>query len=156
MAYYPKYSTEYVAGEDGSQDTRGLVKDYLDPKWKGKRSMIPYFEVGSDPKSVSLMRKFQNSNLPFDFGNAFPRGYVDVEEYLQNISPVGRKMQMGGMNPMSDFFMDNDLPLYQTKGSFDGVDLSGIPMDENGLYILTAIPDINTMRAAAKYNQEDF
>ncbi len=116
MAYYPKYPTGYMQGEEGSGDNRGFVKDYLDPKWKGKRSMIPYFEVGSDPNSVSLMRKFQNSNLPFDFGNAFPRGYMDVEEYLQNISPVGRKMQMGGMNPMSDFFMDNDLPIYQSQG----------------------------------------
>jgi hypothetical protein len=150
MVYYPKYPTGYEEGEEGSGGNRGLVKDYLDSKWKGKRSMIPYFEVGSDPNSVSLMRKFQNSNLPFDFGNALPRGYMDVEEYLQNISPVGRKMQMGGMNPMSDFFMDNDLPMYQTKGE---VNLSGIPMDEQGLYILSAIPDLNTMRAAAKYNQ---
>lgn len=46
--------------------------------------------------------------------------------------------------------MDNDLPMYQTKGE---VNLSGIPMDEQGLYILSAIPDLNTMRAAAKYNQ---
>ena len=152
MAYYPKYATGYIEGEEGSGDNRGLVKDYLDPKWKGKRSMIPYFEVGSDPNSVSLMRKFQNSNLPFDFGNAFPRGYVDVEEYLQNISPVGRKMQMGGMNPMSDFFMDNDLPLYQVGGG--DIDLSAYPMDEKGLYILNAIPDLPTMRAAAKYNQK--
>lgn len=112
-AYYPKYASDYAEGEEGSGDNRGLVKEFLDPKQKSIRSMIPYFEVGSDPNSVSLMRKFKNSNLPFDFGNAFPRGYVDVEEYLQNISPVGRKMQIGGMNAMSDFFMDNDLPMYQ-------------------------------------------
>ena len=142
MAYYPKYPTDYVEAYQS--------KSFPDHTYSGKRSMIPYFEIGSDPKSVSLMRKLQNSNIPFDFGNAFPRGYVDVEEYLQNISPVGRKMRMGGMNPMSDFFMDNDLPIYQTKGE---VDLSGIPMDEQGLYILSAIPDLNTMRAAAKYNQ---
>jgi pyridoxine/pyridoxamine 5'-phosphate oxidase len=116
IAYYPKYATGYVEGEEGSEDNRGVVKDYLDPKWKGKRSTIPYFEVGSDPQSISMMRKLKTMNIPFDFGNALPKGYMDVGEYLQNISPVGEKMQMGGMNPMSEFFMDNELPIYKKKG----------------------------------------
>lgn len=105
IAYYPKYATEYVEAYQN--------ESFPSSTYGGNRSMIPYFEIGSDPKSVSLMRKLKNANMPFDFGNAFPHGYMDVEEYLQNISPVGRKKQMGGMNSMSDFFMDNDLPMYQ-------------------------------------------
>jgi hypothetical protein len=96
MVYHPKYATKYREGEEGSGDNRGLVKEFLDPKRKSIRSMIPYFEVGSDPESVSLMRKFKNSNIPFDFGNALPYGYMDVEEYLENVSPVGPRKKYGG------------------------------------------------------------
>lgn len=105
IAYYPKYPTDYVEAYQN--------ESFPSSVYGGNRSMIPYFEIGSDPKSVSLMRKLKNSNIPFDFGNAFPHGYMDVEEYIKNVSPKGRKKQMGGVNTMSDFFMDNDLPMYQ-------------------------------------------
>ena len=105
IAYYPKYPTDYVEAYQN--------ESFPSSVYGGNRSMIPYFEIGSDPKSVSLMRKLKNANMPFDFGNAFPHGYMDVEEYIKNVSPKGRKKQMGGVNTMSDFFMDNDLPMYQ-------------------------------------------
>lgn len=118
----------------------------------------------SQPRDTADGMNYMNVLYDYD-AREQPKFFGRYNQYL-NITPdmvrQGRfipykqmknnKMQIGGMNPMSDFFMDNDIPLYQGGGG--DIDLSAYPMDENGLYILNAIPDLPTMRAAAKYNQK--
>ena len=58
---------------------------------------------------------------------------------------------MGGMNSMYDYFMDNELPMYQAAGPAGG--LASVPRDARGLYILSGISNLTTMRQAAAANR---
>jgi len=78
-------------------------------------------------------------------------GYGQLGNEILNKMDDLTLMQMGGANPMYDYFMDNELPMYQAAGSAGG--LASVPRDSRGMYILNGIDNLTLMRQAAAANR---
>ncbi len=70
---------------------------------------------------------------------------------MENVKKDFYMKKMGGANSMYDFFMNNELPLYQAAGPAGG--LASVPRDARGMYILNGINDLTLMRQAAAANR---